>query len=331
MSQHLMKRIISPVPFKLIKKELTTDKFIRHSNFGNNLIFTVNAHNSPNIMMEIGRLRELSFRNAGGGTGNEVDIDECDTGDHPYQQLIVWDPKRKEILGGYRYICGKNAPLGPDGKVVLSTSTLFHFSDTFLNEYMPYTIELGRSFVQPNSQSTSADRRGLFALDNLWDGLGALTILHPEIKYFFGKVTMYPDFNLRARDMILYFLKKYFGDKENLVTPIIPLKAETHDSEFEKIFDSNNYLDDYKLLSQNVRALGENIPPLINSYMNLSPTMKVFGTAINDHFGDVEETGLIVTIKDIYNAKKDRHILTFKVGHRIFHISTPRSRKNKAE
>lgn len=329
MSQHLMKRIISPVPINLIKKELTQDKFIRHSNFGNNLIFCVNANNSPNIMLEIGRLRELSFRNAGGGTGNEVDIDDCDTGEKPYQQLIVWDPKRKEILGGYRYIHGKNAPVGPDGKVVLSTSSLFNFSDTFLNEYMPFTIELGRSFVQPNYQSTGNDRKGLFALDNLWDGLGALTIIHPDLKYFFGKVTMYPDFNRKARDMILYFLKKYFGDKENLVTPIIPLKVETPDSDLEKFFPSNNYLEDYKILSQNVRNLGENIPPLINSYMNLSPTMKTFGTAINNHFGEVEETGLIVTIKDIYNVKKDRHILTFKVANRVFHINKPRRKKKE--
>lgn len=329
MTQQLMKRIISPIPVKLIKQELTQDKFIRHSNYGNNQIFSVNAENSPNIMLEIGRLRELAFRSAGGGTGNEVDIDESDSGKNSYQQLIVWDPKRKEILGGYRYILGKNAPVGPDGKVILSTSSLFHFSDKFLQEYMPYTIELGRSFVQPNYQSSGADRKGLFALDNLWDGLGALTIIHPDLKYFFGKVTMYPDFNRKARDMILYFLKKYFSDSEQLVTPIIPLNIDTKESELEQLFSSSEYLENYKILSQTVRSLGETIPPLINSYMNLSPTMKVFGTAINDHFGEVEETGLIVTIKDIYNVKKDRHILTFKLANRVFHINTPKRKKSK--
>ncbi|PIP55358.1 MAG: hemolysin [Bacteroidetes bacterium CG23_combo_of_CG06-09_8_20_14_all_32_9] len=315
-----MKRIIFPVPVELIKKELTQDKFIRHSNYGNNQIFSVNSNNSPNIMREIGRLRELAFRNAGGGTGKEFDVDECDYGEKPYQQLIVWDPKRKEILGGYRYILGKEAPVGSDGKVILSTSSLFNFSDKFLTEYIPYTIELGRSFVQPNYQSTNADRKGLFALDNLWDGLGALTIIHPHIKFFFGKVTMYPDFNRKARDMILFFLKKYFSDSENLVTPIIPAKLETSGNEINFFFSSSNYQENYKILSQNVRALGENIPPLINSYMSLSPTMKTFGTAINPHFGEVEETGLIITIKDIYNVKKDRHILSFKLGHRVFRI-----------
>ncbi len=320
MTQNLMKRIIPPVSVKIIRKELTQDKFIRHTNYSNNQIFSINAQNSPNIMLEIGRLRELTFRNAGGGTGEEIDTDECDYGNKSYQQLIVWDPKRKEILGGYRYILGKEAPIDADGKIVLSTSSLFHFSDKFLTEYMPYTIELGRSFVQPNYQSTSAGRKGLFALDNLWDGLGALTIIHPEIKFFFGKVTMYPDFNRKARDMILYFLKKYFMDAEDLVTPIKPIQAETEDIEMEQIFSGNDYQENFKILSQNVRLLGENIPPMINSYMGLSPTMKIFGTAINTHFGEVEETGLIVTIKDIYNAKKDRHILTFKLANRVFRI-----------
>lgn len=320
MSNTLMKHIIPPVSIKLIKKELTHDKFIRYSNFGNNLIYSINANNSPNIMQEIGRLRELSFRNAGGGTGEETDLDECDFGEKPYQQLIVWDPKRKEIVGGYRYILGNNTPLDNNGKIILSTSSLFNFSDKFLNEYMPYTIELGRSFVQPNYQTTGNERKGLFALDNLWDGLGALTIMHPDIKYFFGKVTMYPDFNRKARDMILYFLKKYFKDTDNLVTPIIPLISDTPEKEIESLFTSNDYQENYKILSQNVRNCGENIPPLINSYMSLSPTMKSFGTAINPHFGNVEETGILVTIKDIYNKKKDRHILTFKLANRIIRI-----------
>lgn len=332
MAQFLMKRIISPVPVKQIVKELTHDKFIRHTNYGNNLIYSINAHNSPNIMLEIGRLRELSFRNAGGGTGNDIDIDESDTCEKPYQQLIVWDPKRKEILGGYRYILGKEAPADESGNIKLSTSSLFIFSEKFYREYLPYTIELGRSFVQPNYQSTGTERKGLFALDNLWDGLGALTIIHPDIKYFFGKVTMYPDFNRKARDMILFFLNKYFGDSENLVRPIVSVQTDNPDKEeFPELFSTGNYIEDFKILSQYVRNLGENIPPLINSYMNLSPTMKVFGTAINNHFGYVEETGLIVTINDIYNVKKDRHILTFKLANRFFHINKPMRKKRKKE
>lgn len=314
------KRIIPPVPIADLKKELTSDKFIRKTNHGGNLIYCITAHNSSNVMQEIGRLRELTFRSAGGGTGKEVDIDEFDTGDIPYKQLIVWNPKREEIIGGYRFILGSEALKKGKDKAFLATKHLFNFSDKFIEEYMPYTIELGRSFIQPNYQSTSPDRRGIFALDNLWDGLGSLTVIYPHIKYFFGKVTMYPDFNRKARDLILYFLKKYFGDKENLITPIYPVTIDTPLEELEQIFTSENYFENYKILSQKVRTLGENIPPLINSYMNLSPTMKTFGTALNKKFGNVEETALLITIQDIYAVKKDRHILTFKIGKRIFKL-----------
>lgn len=319
--EHLYpKRIIPPVPLDLIKKELTKDKFIRKTNHGGNLIYCITAHDSPNIMREIGRLRELTFRSAGGGTGEEVDIDEFDTAPVPYKQLIVWDPKKKEILGGYRFILGSEAI--QNGKVHLATSHIFNFSDKFITEYLPFTIELGRSFVQPNYQSSSIERKGIFALDNLWDGLGSLIVIFPQIKYFFGKVTMYPDFNRNARNLILYFLKKYFGDKDNLITPFDPVYIDTPEEELEKEFVGDNYLENYKILSQKVRNLGEIIPPLINSYMNLSPTMKVFGTALNNEFGNVEETGLLITINDIYNAKKDRHVLTFKIGKRIFRFKT---------
>ncbi len=312
------KGIIPPVSVELIKKELTQDKFIRHTNHNGNHIYCITAHDSPNTMREIGRIREMTFRSAGGGTGQEVDIDEFDIGEVPYKQLIVWDPKRKEIIGGYRFILGSEAKKDTNGNPILATSHLFRFSDKFIQEYMPFTIELGRSFIQPNYQSTGIGRRELFALDNLWDGLGSLTVIYPNVKFFFGKVTMYPDFNRRARDLILYFLNKYFKDNENLITPIKPLTIETPENELEMILSGKSYHENYKILSQNVRQLGEIIPPLINSYMNLSPTMKVFGTAFNPEFGNSEETGLLITIKDIYGTKKDRHILTFIIGNKVF-------------
>ncbi|MFH2142373.1 MAG: GNAT family N-acetyltransferase [Bacteroidota bacterium] len=303
-----MKRIIPPIDRELLNAELTEEKFLRVTNFGGNKIYTVNYHNSPNVLREIGRLRELTFRNAGGGTGKEIDIDEHDIAINPYQQLIVWDPNREDILGGYRYIFCPNAMKDDTGNYILATKRLFHFSDKFNKEYLPFTIELGRSFVQPNYQSSTTSKKGVFALDNLWDGLGSLLINNPNVKYFFGKVTMYTDFNRRARDMILYFLNKQFNDKNNLISPIKPLQIETDINELKNIFIHDDYMDDYKILLQNVRSLGENIPPLINSYMNLSPTMLVFGTSLNDHFGDVEETGIMVTISDIYDNKKDRHL-----------------------
>lgn len=305
-----MKTILPPVDKRLLEKELTKERLLRKTNNGNNLIYIVNEANSPNVVREIGRLREVTFRDAGGGTGKEIDLDEYDFGENGFEQMIVWDPAEKEITGGYRYIDCKNLKIDHD--IVHSpTADLFKYSKTFIEEYLNYTIELGRSFVQPLYQPAFNLRRGMFALDNLWDGIGALVIENHGIKYLFGKVTMYPDFDKLARDMILFFLHKYFPDPDKLIEPVEPLRIKTSEKILNSIFTGCNYDEDYKTLIQKVRKLGENVPPLVNAYMNLSATMKTFGTALNDHFGSVEETGILVTVKDIYDVKKDRHILTY--------------------
>jgi len=296
--------VIPPVNRKIIEQELTSDKFLLHTSKGGNKLYEVTALNSPNIMNEIGRLREISFRLSGGGTGKSSDIDEYDTSPTtPYRQLIVWDPKDREILGGYRYIVCTGKPLSS-----LATQEIFQFSDRFTADYLPITIELGRSFVQPNYQSTNIKHKGLYALDNLWDGLGTLIIRYPQIKYFFGKVTMYTSYRVLARNLLLNFLHKYFPDPDLLVIPKTPLDYDETNLYYNTLFNTGDYKEDYKILSREIRAIGENIPPLINSYMNLSPNMRVFGTALNEHFGGVEETAILVSINDIYPEKIIRHI-----------------------
>ena len=307
-----MENIIAPIPVETLLKELNKETFVRVTNNGDNEIYIFNHQNAPNLMQEIGRLREVTFRAAGGGTGKPTDIDEFDISENPYQQLIVWNPKDKEIVGGYRYIKCKDAGFDNKGIIQLATTELFNFSDKFKTEYLPKTIELGRSFVQPKYQPSSENRKGLFSLDNIWDGLGALILDNPDIEYFFGKVTMYTHFNVHARDMILSFMKYYFPDNEHLVTPIEPLPITTDVSEFLNSIKGLPYKEGHHILNKNVRALGENIPPLVNSYMNISPTMKTFGTSMNSHFGDVEETGIMVTIKDMYESKTERHIKSYK-------------------
>lgn len=306
-----MKNIIPAVSLEALKDELTKDKFIRKTNKAGNKIYIVDANDSPNVMREIGRLRELSFRQAGGGTGLECDLDEYDTGKNCYKQLIVWDPDEEAILGGYRFIiCGTGNCI-KEGRVSLATGKLFNFSADFIDNYLPHMIELGRSFVQPKYQSTQLRRKGIYALDNLWDGLGTLVLDYPDKHYMFGKVTMYLHYHQMARDMILFFLNKHFPDRENLVTPIEPLKMATDRARLTAIFTGQSYEEDYKILSREVRAKGENIPPLINAYMNLSPSMRTFGTVLNKTFGDVEETGIMITINDLYKAKVERHVLNY--------------------
>lgn len=305
-----MERIIDRVATKEIICELTPDKLLRHTNKGDNEIYVVDAYNSPATMREIGRLREIAFREAGGGTGKECDIDEFDLMHPPCRQLIVWDPHSQEIIGGYRFILGEDIVF-ENGIPRIATSHMFRFSERFLKEYLPQTIELGRSFVALEYQSSKAGTKALYALDNLWDGLGALTVVYPQIKYLFGKVTMYPDYGEECRNMLLYFLNKYFRDNDNLVTPLNPLVTNADEEQLHRLFIGNSFKEDYRILNHAIRAYGNNIPPLVNAYMSLSPTMKMFGTAINHEFGEVEESGIFFAISEIFEEKKNRHIGTY--------------------
>ena len=306
-----MKDIIAPISKELLKAELTEEKLMRHTNRGGNILYLVDAHDSPNVMLEIGRLREIAFRAGGGGTGKSVDIDEFDTMENPYKQLVVWNPDAEEIIGGYRYIHGADVKFDDKGQPILATSHMFHFSEKFIHDYLPHTLELGRSFVAVEYQASRTDTKGLFALDNLFDGLASLTVMLDDAEYFFGKMTMYPSYDRLARDMILYFLDKHFGDRRQLVSAYHPLFMEHHPQQFRQLFVEEDFKLDYRILNAEVRKRGCNIPPLVNAYMNLSPTMLVFGTAINHEFGEVEETGILINVNELHEDKRKRHIMTF--------------------
>ena len=307
-----MKEIIAPVPVEAIMDELTRDKFFRKTNNAGNEIYILSAHDSPNIMCEIGRLREISFRDSGGGTGLDCDVDVFDTRDENYfSQLIVWNPADRAIVGGYRFLLCDKLPVDADGQVDTPTSELFLYSERFVNDYLPYTIELGRSFVQPDYQPSKNLAKGMYSLDNLWDGLGSLIDIYPTAKYYFGKVTMYPQLERTSRDMILYFIQKHFPDQQQLVTvrPELELPILTDLQWLADLFCADNYRDDYRTLVKQVRGRNAAVPPLVNAYMNLSPTLRSFGTALNPGFGNVEETGLLLTIGDMFEEKVQRHLV----------------------
>lgn len=306
-----VKPVIDAVDTEAIKAELTPGRMLRTTNKGGNIIYVVDGRECPNVMRETGRLREITFRNAGGGTGKDCDIDEYDTMEPPCRQLILWDPDAELILGGYRFLLGPDIRMREDGSPRIATAHMFRFSDTFLRDYLPHTIELGRSFVRPEYQSSKAGAKALFALDNLWDGLGALTVCYPEIRYLFGKMTMYPTYRRECRDMILHFLHKHFADPDGLVRPFRPIDNGVDTPALTSLFNGADYDADYRILNAEVHKYGISIPPLVNAYMGLSPSMRMFGTAINDEFGDVEESGIMITLADVYEAKKSRHIKTY--------------------
>ncbi len=312
-----MKPVAEPLPRDQIIAELTPDKLLRRTNNGNNEVYFFDHRKSPSLMHEIGRVREITFRHAGGGTGKDIDLDKFDTDpEDPQKQLIVWDPENKEMIGGYRLYFPPNGCTTCDVSK-LASSSYFNFSDKFQKKIYPHMMELGRSFVHPDYQSRAMGRKSLFALDNLWDGLGAIILDNHHLKYLFGKVTMYPHYNQKARNMILYFLKKHFDDPDNLATPVDPANIDINKEEMKKIFRGWRYKDDYKILSREVRNLGETIPSLINAYMGLSPTMRTFGTFINHKFGETEETGILITLRDIYVEKINRHLASYKNDYLI--------------
>lgn len=294
-----METIISPIDKEILRREISSLKKIRNTGHGDNEIYIFSAAECPNLMREVGRLREEAFRLGGGGTGKDCDIDELDLDPEGYQQLISWDPRTCDILGGYRFIVCRSSDVS-----TLSTEHYFTFSDKFRKEYLPHTIELGRAFVRAYEGEAM---KSIYALDNLWDGIGALIMANTDIKYLLGKVTMYDSYNVEARNLLLYFLYKYLGDKETLLKGIHPLESTIDTEKMEQIFVGCSYDEDYKILRNTIREHNEIIPPMMNAYMNLSHDMRVFETIHNPELGNVYETGILVTIANIYPDKFKRY------------------------
>lgn len=300
-----MQQIIPPVETALLEHELE-GHLLRPSHKADNLIFDITAHECPNVMREIARLREISYRDGGGATGKEMDIDEMDTMAKPYHQLIVWDPEHRQIIGGYRYLFGKDAEIR-NGQPFITSAHLFHYSERFIRDYLPYTIEFGRAFVQPLYQTRDMGVKALFALDNIWDGIGAIMHNNPELRWMIGKVTIYPDYNATARELIYAYLNRFHKGEKGLIEPykeepLLPVETP---------FDEQNLEHNYHLLQHAVRAQGTVIPPMFTAYLNLTNDLQFFGNAINDELANVYETGIMVDLNTVYPEKKERYITPY--------------------
>ena len=307
-----MKKIIDPVSTDLLKSQLTKDRFLRTTNHGGNEIYVVDNTNAPDVIREIGRLREEAFRAGGGGTGRELDIDKFDTdAAYGYKQLVLWDPEAERIIGGYRYVLCDEIVYDENGQPMLTSSHMFRFSKKFIRNELKHTIELGRSFVTIDYQSSKGGAKRIFALDNLFDGLGALMVMYKgRMKYFFGKMTIYRQYPTPAREMIQVFLNKWFGAAKMRRVKLVNPARVKRPIKYMKVLKGLTFKDDYRNLKSFVSDFGVNIPPLVNSYMNLSLKMQYFGTGINDEFGDIYDSGILIPFKYIAEDKKDRHVKT---------------------
>ena len=312
-----MKPIIEPVSREALKAELNPQTLLRTTNRAGNELYIVGPE-AVNVIREIGRLREIAFRAGGGGTGEPLDIDKFDTDPaYGYRQLVLWDPDVQEIIGGYRFCICDEALFDREGQPVLTSSHMFHFTKKFIKRYLPLTLELGRSFVSVEYQSSKSGAKSLYSLDNLFDGIAAIGILFKKrIKYFFGKATIYREYPTEAREMVMCFLRKYFGKGHRLLKIRKEVKVEKNTRRrYYRLFKGLDYKEGYRVLKAKVQELGVSIPPLVNTYMNLSPTMIYFGTGINDEFGDVYDSGIMVTFKELYPDKRKRHADTFLKGN----------------
>ena len=308
-----MEPVIEPVSREALMAELTPQTLLRTTNRAANELYVVGPE-AVNVIREIGRLREIAFRAGGGGTGKELDIDEFDTDPaFGYKQLVLWDPEARELIGGYRFCLCDQALFNREGQPVLTSSHMFHFSKKFIKQYLPYTLELGRSFVSVDYQSSKAGSKSLYALDNLFDGIGALGVLYKKrIKYFFGKATIYREYPTEVREMIMCFLRHYFGKGHRLLKIRQEVKVEkSARRRYYKLFKGLDFKEGYRILKAEVQKQGVSIPPLVNTYMNLSPTMIYFGTGINDEFGDVYDSGILITFMEMYPEKRQRHSDSF--------------------
>ena len=305
-----MNTIIDPVPVHLLKAELTKSKKLEDTNKGHNELYIVTWHDSPNVVTEIGRLRELTFREAGGSTGNAVDLDEYDMMENPYKQLIVWDPDNEAIVGGYRFFYGSDATFDEYDQPIMASAHQFHFSQKFIDEYLPHVLELGRNFVAPAYQSSKNGAKSIFAMDNLWDGLVAIIMKNPHLLYYFGKITIYPSYDHITRDLIYHFLWKHFGDKDKLVRPWDDqtLLPDSNPELMDLILNKDDLAEDYKLLKAAARLRGVNVPPNVTAYISITSQMHMFGTAVNRLMHNIEDSAVLIPFDEIYHEKKRRHI-----------------------
>lgn len=152
-------------------------------------------------------------------------------------------------------------------------------------------------------------RKALFALDNLWDGIGGLVATSPDVKYLAGKVTIYSSSPDMSRKAMIYYLDRFFGDKENLLTSKRKEECSAEEKAFfDGMFNAPDAKENYKILNAYVKSLGDNIPPLIHSYIELSSSMRTFGTTLDPDFGDAYDTAMIITLADVYEPKRKRYI-----------------------
>ena len=285
--------LTAPRSAEAIEREITRLKPLDCKLRGALALYTFRAVEAPALIPEVGRLREVAFRQTGAGTGREEDIDEGDLSERGYRQIVAWESEQCRVVGGYRYMIGRECDM-----TYLSSTHYFLFSERFEREILPRAIELGRSFAVRDAGSSS-----LFAMSALWHGLGQIVACEGA-EYLFGKVTIPPRYDGEALRLLLCFLWQFFPAREALLSARKPLKIEAG----ERPFSGKDFAENFALLERLLAARGERVPPMIHAYMRLTREMQVFDAMINPDFSDAVEVAILLPVSEIIPAKREVYI-----------------------
>ncbi len=296
------KNVIHPLPRKALKQQLYKSKVLGLTN-DRKKIFLIDSYTAPDVLKEIARLREITFRKVAEGTGKKMDLDKYDA---HYKHIVLWDEQELEIVGSYRIGIGKTImqTLGVSG---FYTSELFNHSLKF-NDILFNSAEMGRSFVQSKYWNTSA-------LDYLWQGLGVFLRDNPDVKYLFGGVSLSKTYSEEAKKNIIYFYNKWFGDNSNLSSAKNKFIIPSNDiSELQKFYSTNDYKAELLSLKNYLKHLGYTIPTLYKQYAELCEPdgIKFLDFAIDPEFNNCVDALILVEVAKIKPYKKERYIINPK-------------------
>lgn len=250
---------------------------------GNLSVYQAYSHEIPMLLPEIGRLREITFREVGEGTGQEIDLDKYD---RYYEHLILWDEEKEQIAGSYR-IGRADMILREYGPKGLYTNTLFRFEKPFLAS-LECAVEMGRSFI------VKAYQRNMASLPLLWKGIGHWIAANPHYKKLFGPVSISKDYNSLSRKMIVEFLQdnKLHPQLANYVKPRNPFRYMRSRRMMREFISADlQNVDDCSALISSVETDGKGIPTLLKHYLRLNATMLSFN--VDKDFSSVVD-GLIM-------------------------------------
>lgn len=279
-----MAEVAAPAPLAAVLAEIAAlgEPLASQARFD---VFLANADAIPNVLHEIGRLREQCFRAVGEGSGKALDLDRFD---HSYLHLFLWDREGQAIAGGYRL--GRTdtllAEFGRDG---LYTSTLFQFSDAFLDHLSP-GLELGRSFVAP------AYQKSIHPLGLLWRGIGRFVVRYPRYAKLFGPVSISNDYSPISQELIVRFMRAQQRDV-GLHGAVVPLHPYTGKPlENEEISQRLGSIEEVSAAIARIEPDGKGVPVLLRQYLKLNATLLEFN--VDPDFADVLDALVLVDLRN---------------------------------